>query len=360
MQQFVKQLKKTDFSSVIHDSITSQVPSIVDKYVGSSLSNAFHKEPQANNTTFKKELSELNYKEVIEESVKAHVVTEVKNFLPQFLPKAVSDFATPIIKESVKAHASRSTQSTKPYPTPKKRDRGDNNKDEDPSAGSNQGKETKKRRTRKETESSKKSLTPKESSRGKPPSKPSKSGKSRSANDVIEETIFEMGSDDVDQTFDKKADDSEQPSPSPDANTKQPSPAIACNPKKQKNDWYKKFPSPEPQDPDWNTVKRIDDAQEQPWFKEKANVVVPPLMFDELISTPIDFSALAMNCLGLTTLTREVLVGPMFNLLKGTCKSYGELEYNFKECFRALTDQLDWTNPDMGKPLPLIWASLYL
>ncbi|GJW74872.1 retrovirus-related pol polyprotein from transposon TNT 1-94 [Tanacetum coccineum] len=105
MQQFVKQLKKTDFSSVIHDSITSQVPSIVDKYVGSSLSNAFRKEPQANNTTFKKELSELNYKEVIEESVKAHVVTEVKNFLPQFLRKAVSDFATPIIKESVKAHA---------------------------------------------------------------------------------------------------------------------------------------------------------------------------------------------------------------------------------------------------------------
>ncbi|GKD41619.1 hypothetical protein Tco_1261826 [Tanacetum coccineum] len=105
MEQFVKQLKETDFSSVIHDSITSQVPSIVDKYVGSSLSNAFRKEPQANNTTFKKELSELNYKEVIEESVKAHVVTEVKNFLPQFLPKAVSDFATPIIKESVKAHA---------------------------------------------------------------------------------------------------------------------------------------------------------------------------------------------------------------------------------------------------------------
>ncbi|GJU07682.1 hypothetical protein Tco_1124112 [Tanacetum coccineum] len=105
MEQFVKQLKETDFSSVIHDSITSQVPSIVDKYLGSSLPNPFRKELQANNTALKKELSELNYKEFIEELVKAHVVTKVKNFLPQFLPKAVADFATPIIEESVKADA---------------------------------------------------------------------------------------------------------------------------------------------------------------------------------------------------------------------------------------------------------------
>ncbi|GKG16695.1 hypothetical protein Tco_0361652, partial [Tanacetum coccineum] len=85
-----------------------------------------------------------------------------------------------------------------------------------------------KRRNGKEIESSKKPLTPKESSRGKPPSKPSKFGKSRSAND-----------------------------PFPDANTEQPSPDVAANSKRQKNDWYKKSPSPEPQDPDWNTIKRI-------------------------------------------------------------------------------------------------------
>ncbi|GKD20458.1 hypothetical protein Tco_1222161 [Tanacetum coccineum] len=53
-------------------------------------------------------------------------------------------------------------------------------------------------------------------------------------------------------------------------------------------------------------------------------------------------------------------MGPMFNQLKGTCKSCVELEYNMEECFRALTDQLDWTNPegydypvDTSKPLPL-------
>ncbi|GKE88597.1 hypothetical protein Tco_1566072, partial [Tanacetum coccineum] len=88
--------------------LVTQVPNteaVIDNYLGSSLPNAFRKELQANNTALKKELSELNFKEVIEESVKAHVVMKVKNFLPQFLPKVVSDFATPIIEESVKAHA---------------------------------------------------------------------------------------------------------------------------------------------------------------------------------------------------------------------------------------------------------------
>nr|GEW91364.1 hypothetical protein [Tanacetum cinerariifolium] len=50
----------------------------------------------------------------------------------------------------------------------------------------------------------------------------------------------------------------------------------------------------------------------------------------------------------------------MFNLLKGTCKSCVELEYNMDECYRTLTYQLDWANPeghespvDMSKPLPI-------
>nr|GEU97853.1 hypothetical protein [Tanacetum cinerariifolium] len=47
-----------------------------------------------------------------------------------------------------------------------------------------------------------------------------------------------------------------------------------------------------------------------------------------------------------------------FNLLKGTCKSFVELDYYFKECYKAVTDQLNWNNPegheypfDLSKPL---------
>ncbi|GJU52341.1 hypothetical protein Tco_1226055 [Tanacetum coccineum] len=79
------------------------------------------------------------------------------------------------------------------------------------------------------------------------------------------------------------------------------------------------------------------------------------------MSTPIDFSAYVMHNLKIENLTQEHLVGPAFNLLKGTCRSRVELEYHFKECYKAVTDRLDWTNPkgheypfDLSKPLPLI------
>nr|GFC20736.1 hypothetical protein [Tanacetum cinerariifolium] len=56
-----------------------------------------------------------------------------------------------------------------------------------------------------------------------------------------------------------------------------------------------------------------------------------------------------------------LLVGPAFNLLKGTCKSLTELEYHFEECSKATTERLDWHNPegklypfDLRKPLSLI------
>ncbi|GKD79613.1 hypothetical protein Tco_1342234 [Tanacetum coccineum] len=61
------------------------------------------------------------------------------------------------------------------------------------------------------------------------------------------------------------------------------------------------------------------------------------------------------------TMTPELLVDLTFKLMKGSCKSLVELEYFFKEVYKATTDQLDWNNPkgqqyphDLRKPLPLI------
>ncbi|GKF77216.1 hypothetical protein Tco_0229686, partial [Tanacetum coccineum] len=55
------------------------------------------------------------------------------------------------------------------------------------------------------------------------------------------------------------------------------------------------------------------------------------------------------------------MVGPAFELLKGTCKSLTELEYHLEECSKPTTKRLDWHNfegklyPfDLSKPLPLI------
>ncbi|GJV38554.1 hypothetical protein Tco_1411031 [Tanacetum coccineum] len=79
------------------------------------------------------------------------------------------------------------------------------------------------------------------------------------------------------------------------------------------------------------------------------------------MDTPLDFSAFVMNRLKVDTLTPELLVGPTFELMKGSCKSLVELEYFLEEVYKATTDQLDWINlegqqypHDLRKPLPLI------
>ncbi|GJR62516.1 hypothetical protein Tco_1504678 [Tanacetum coccineum] len=54
---------------------------------------------------------------------------------------------------------------------------------------------------------------------------------------------------------------------------------------------------------------------------------------------------------------------PAFRLLKGTNTNYAELEYNFEECYNALSEKLDWENSeggdypfDLTKPLPLVMS----
>ncbi|GJX58202.1 hypothetical protein Tco_0289592 [Tanacetum coccineum] len=83
--------------------------------------------------------------------------------------------------------------------------------------------------------------------------------------------------------------------------------------------------------------------------------------FDELMSTPIDFSGYILNGLKIKNLTQEILLGPAFRLLKGTHSNYVELEYDFEECYKALSEKLNWENSeggdypfDLSKPLPLI------
>ncbi|GKB39386.1 hypothetical protein Tco_0884328 [Tanacetum coccineum] len=83
--------------------------------------------------------------------------------------------------------------------------------------------------------------------------------------------------------------------------------------------------------------------------------------FNEFLATPIDFSTFIMNRLKIENLTQDVLTYPTYDLMKGTCKSVVELEYHLEEVFKATNDQLDWHNPegrtyphDLSKPLPLI------
>ncbi|GJZ90086.1 hypothetical protein Tco_0662013 [Tanacetum coccineum] len=105
-----------------------------------------------------------------------------------------------------------------------------------------------------------------------------------------------------------------------------------------------------PQDQDENLVK--DDEEPKGKIPKhgplKAGINDPCIFsdkqsktFNELMSTPIDFSAYIMNGLKITNLTQETLLGPTFKLLKGTRTNYAELEYDFEECYKALLEKLD-------------------
>ncbi|GJS18574.1 hypothetical protein Tco_0413046 [Tanacetum coccineum] len=99
----------------------------------------------------------------------------------------------------------------------------------------------------------------------------------------------------------------------------------------------------------------------QPWISTLAQNEDPRESFNELMDFPLDFSAFLLNRLKVDTLTPELLAGPTFELMKGSCKSLVKLEYFLEEVCKETTDQLDWINPegqkyphDLRKPLPLI------
>ncbi|GJY18160.1 hypothetical protein Tco_0389651 [Tanacetum coccineum] len=197
----------------------------------------------------------------------------------------------------------------------------DDDDDEDPLAGPNQSKKTKRKRA-KESESSKKQSTTKETSKGKVPSESSKTSKSATTQEPVKEPITEVVMDDAVNTMGK------------DVVRDDYQPQDTFKPKTYKTpnqDWFKQPLRPPTLDLKWNKHQVILDQPKQPLFNQMVSVTKDPLTFNDLMATPIDFS-----------------------------NSSIELEYNFQECFNALTDKLDWNNPkgdcypfDLSKPLPL-------
>ncbi|GJZ04742.1 hypothetical protein Tco_0538017 [Tanacetum coccineum] len=286
---------------------------------------------------------EEEFMNFLSESLTARIKEQVKDQLPQILPKEVSNFASPVIEKLIKeSHdevtlAKVSSQPQSSYEAAStltefelkkilldkmekkcnirmKRGRKDKDKDKDPSAGLDRGHQV-------STESVQ-----------------------------SEEPVFEVADSDMPQDQEGNLGDNED------------------EPRKEtasRRDWFKKpTPPQEPTDPDWNIGKTTQEGPTQNWLMTLAASTSTDKSlkdFDELMSTPIDFSGYILNGLKIENLTQEILLGPAFRLLKGTRSNYAELEYDFEECYKALSEKLDWENPeggdypfDLSKPLPLI------
>ncbi|GKB35423.1 hypothetical protein Tco_0880365 [Tanacetum coccineum] len=364
----------------------SSIPGIVDAYLANKMnevvktdvqlqSNRLIDEAQGKNEDFLNKLDE-NIKKIIKDQVKEQVKAQVSKILPRIektvneqLEDEVMTRSTTESKKSLAIAANLSELELKKiliekmesnksihrsneqknlykalveaYKSDKlilntygdtvsfKRCKDDEDKDEEPSAGSNWG--SKRRRARKEPES-----TDESKSQHKSAGESAHTEEPMHTNKDLEEPAH--------QEFDIGATEEQS-----DEETS------------QHPDWFQKPAKIPTLDHGWNKTLHVVHGPVQPWLSNLARIEGPRESFDELLDTPLDFSAFMMNRFKIDTLTPELLVGPTFELIKGTCKSLVELEYFFKEVYKATTDQLDWHNPegqqyphDLRKPLPLI------
>nr|GEV36187.1 reverse transcriptase domain-containing protein [Tanacetum cinerariifolium] len=83
--------------------------------------------------------------------------------------------------------------------------------------------------------------------------------------------------------------------------------------------------SPTP-DREWHKTKTVDKRPPQTWISQLAQAAGTQSSFNEFLATPIDFSAFIMNQLKIDNLTQEVLTDPTYDLIKGTFKSVVEFD----------------------------------
>nr|GEZ00587.1 hypothetical protein [Tanacetum cinerariifolium] len=338
-------------------------------------------------------------------SLTDRITKQVRNQLPQILPEEVFNFAPPVIEKMIQeslnqvnmAKASSQPQSTyeaattltefklkkilidkmnsselyltalehqefydgliKSYNIDKnffssydvyslKRSRDDEDKDEGPFAGSDRG--LKKRKTSKDVAPTTSPKTKDSSFRS---SKGTKSQlKSFEKSVHAEEPEFEVGDTKTSQGQEgNQGNDNDEPRT--DSASRR---ALFAKPSHPQD----------PTDPVWNEDKTHHKGPTQNWLMTLAASTFTGKSlkeFDELMSTPIDFSFYILNGLKNKNLTQEILLGPAFRLLKVTRSNYAELEYDFEECYKTFSEKLDWENPkgsdylfDLSKPLPLI------
>nr|GFC00504.1 hypothetical protein [Tanacetum cinerariifolium] len=129
----------------------------------------------------------------------------------------------------------------------------------------------------------------------------------------------------------------------------------------QHPEWFSQQKKPPTLDRNWNKTVPATYGSIQPWISKLAKQSDSRSSFNELMDTPVDFSNFLINRLKVDTLTPELLAGPTYELMKGSCKSLVELEFFLEEVYKATTDQLDSVNPkgqqyphNLLKPLPLI------
>nr|GFB66847.1 hypothetical protein [Tanacetum cinerariifolium] len=86
----------------------------------------------------------------------------------------------------------------------------------------------------------------------------------------------------------------------------------------QHPEWFSQPSKPPTPDRDWNKSLPAAQGDAQSWISVLAKQTDARSSFNELLDTPIDFSNFIMNRLGVDTLTPGLLVGPTYELMRGS------------------------------------------
>ncbi|GJV03472.1 hypothetical protein Tco_1337041 [Tanacetum coccineum] len=297
-------LKQADHSAQLLATIKSQIPAMVDAHISTRLGDSIQEAFRSYTTEFEKkaQAERKRYVDLVEntitESLENIILAKSSSQLKSTYEAAASliefELKKILLDKMQKYKLYRAAQEhrdlydalVKSYKLDKdpfesygkayslKRDRED--KDEDPPAGSDQG--LKRRKTSKDDEPLKgyKSKESKSSSSKGTKSQPKSSGKSAQ----VEESVFETTDTEMLQNQGS------------DLGNTDDQPNVEAT---LKHDWFKKPESPPTPDSDWNANKTIDFRPPQTWISKIAKAEKPPLIFDEPMSTPINFSAYVMN-----------------------------------------------------------------
>nr|GEY36662.1 hypothetical protein [Tanacetum cinerariifolium] len=86
----------------------------------------------------------------------------------------------------------------------------------------------------------------------------------------------------------------------------------------QHPEWFSQPRKPPTSDRDWNKTLPAVQGNAQSWISVLVKQTDARSSFNELFDTPIDFSNIIMNRLGVDTLTPELLAGPTYELMRGS------------------------------------------
>ncbi|GJU05259.1 hypothetical protein Tco_1121689 [Tanacetum coccineum] len=389
LEQEMSEVKKTDHSTDVLASIRSQVPTAVDKYLGTKLDDALLKVLERHTAdliekysalpgpeSIQNQESEKSPKEIIRTKKEQGEEKQDSTYSIRSTDKVdLEEFDLKTLIADEDAMDKEVTDKVKDHK--RKHDSDDDEDDDDdegPSAGSNQGRSTKKRRSDSAASGSAKpppkdddqsSKKPRESEASASKQHPALTSTGWQITDTREAGVDSSmhRSDPESEHSEQSSDDISMQDEGNDSDMEDTDNAHI--PKVSTTTWFKPIPEserPATPEPEWTIPPNDFPEPENNWANTYATTYKDPEE-NKLQRKTYDIgSFIKWFCrrTGKKKLCKADLEGPAFNLVKAFHKNSVFLQYQMDECHKLLSNKVDLHNPEghqilrnVYEPLPL-------